>query len=148
LFFIVALLGKGNGLGLVASDLHAQPIARRCNAQVLVAQSANQIEGLSRGLLTRQAHRVVRDALFDRGTHVRSRPEESVRRHKPTQRLVRPLEVVGVDEQLDPSCAIGEVGEHRAREKLVPQRLPEALDLAQGLRVLRPALDVLDPVLA
>jgi len=37
-----------------------------------------------------------------------------------------------------------EVREHRSRQQLFPQRLPEALDLAAGLRMMRPALDVPD----
>jgi len=61
---------------------------------------------------------------------------------------VRPLEVVGVDEELNTTLAIGEVRKHRLREKLVPQRLPEALNLPERLRVLRPALDVPDALAA
>lgn len=56
------------------------------------------------------------------------------------------LEVVGVDEQSQAPRAVGEIGEHRARQELVPERLPESLDLAQRLRVLRPALHVPDAV--
>ena len=41
-----------------------------------------------------------------------------------------------------------EVREHRAREELLPHRLPEPLDLAAGLRVMRAALDVPDAVAA
>jgi hypothetical protein len=55
---------------------------------------------------------------------------------------VRTLEVVGVDEEAKPSLAVREVGKHGAGQKLVPQRFPEALNLAEGLRVLRPALHV------
>ncbi len=56
------------------------------------------------------------------------------------------VEVVGVDEEAEPLRAIGVVREDGAGEKLVPQRLPEALHLADGLRVLRPALDVPDAI--
>ncbi len=57
---------------------------------------------------------------------------------------MRALEVVCVDVQAQTSLAIAVVAEDRAREKLLPQRLPETLHLAQRLRVLRPALDVTD----
>jgi len=60
---------------------------------------------------------------------------------------VRPLEVVALDEEPEPPLAVGEVREHRATEKLVPQCLPETLDLAQRLGMLRPALDVTDSIL-
>jgi hypothetical protein len=59
---------------------------------------------------------------------------------------MRPLEVVVLDEQPHPPLAVLVIGEHRAREQLLPQRLPEPLDLPAGLRVLRPALQVLDAV--
>jgi hypothetical protein len=60
---------------------------------------------------------------------------------------VRSLEVVAFDEKPKSPLAIGEVCEDRAAEKLVPQCLPEALDLAERLRMLWPALDVPDPIL-
>ena len=56
------------------------------------------------------------------------------------------LEVIVLHEQRQPPLAVLEVGEHRPREQLLPQRLPEALDLAAGLRVVRAALHVLDAV--
>jgi hypothetical protein len=61
---------------------------------------------------------------------------------------MRSLEVVAFDEKPKTPLAIREVCEDRAAEKLVPQRLPEALDLSERLRVLWPALDVPDPILA
>jgi len=49
-----------------------------------------------------------------------------------------------LNEQSRSPLAVLEVGEHRAREELLPHRLPEALDLAAGLRVVRTALHVPD----
>jgi hypothetical protein len=57
---------------------------------------------------------------------------------------MRPPEVVGLHEERHPPLAVLEVGKHRTREEFVPQRLPKALDLAQRLRMVGPALDVLD----
>lgn len=57
---------------------------------------------------------------------------------------MRTLEVVVLDKQPDAPLAVLEVGEHRAGQQLLPQRLPEALDLAAGLRMMRPALHVPD----
>jgi hypothetical protein len=72
------------------------------------------------------------------------RLEESVGRYETFDALMRALEVVCVDVQAQPSLAIAVVAEDRAREKLLPQRLPETLHFAQRLRVLRSALDVTD----
>jgi hypothetical protein len=59
---------------------------------------------------------------------------------------VRPLEVVVLHEQRRTALAIVEVGKHRPRQELLPHRLPETLDLAAGLRVVRAALHVRDPL--
>jgi hypothetical protein len=47
-----------------------------------------------------------------------------------------------MDPVIAPLASVGEGGEDRLAQKLSPQRLPEALDLAQGLRVVRRAADV------
>jgi hypothetical protein len=59
---------------------------------------------------------------------------------------MRTLEVVVREVVLEPALRIDEVRKHRAAEKLVPQRLPEALDLAECLRMLRSTTNVLDAV--
>jgi hypothetical protein len=56
------------------------------------------------------------------------------------------LEVVVLDKKRYPALAVFEVGEHRAREQLLPQRLPEPLDLPAGLRMMWPALHMGDAV--
>jgi len=61
---------------------------------------------------------------------------------------VRALEVVVLDEQHASPLAVVEVGEHRARQELFPHRLPEALDLAARLRMVRAAFHVCDAVTA
>jgi hypothetical protein len=110
----------------------------------VLAQTAHQVEGLSLRLLLGQGQRVVGHSLFDRVPHLRRRPEESVRRHRSPDSLVRTTEVVGLYEERDPALAILEIRKDRPREKFLPQRLPEALDLSQRLRMVRPALDVTD----
>ena len=98
--------------------------------------------------MARERERVLRDRRLDRRAHLRGGSEEAVGRGQPRERLVRALEVVVLHEEPHPALAVGEVGEHGAREKLLPHRLPEALDLAAGLRVMRPALHVPDAVTA
>jgi len=93
-------------------------------------------------LLSRQPQRVVIDGALHRLTHLRRRLEVSVRGHEAIDALMRALKVVGIDEEPQPPLAITKVRKHRLGQKLLPERLPEALHLAQRLRVLRPALDV------
>jgi hypothetical protein len=97
-------------------------------------------------LFTRQAQRVLRDARLDRCTHRRGGAEEPISRRQAIQRLVRSLEVVMLHEQPHTSLAVLEVREHRARQELLPHRLPEPLNLAAGLRMVRAALHVCDPL--
>lgn len=59
---------------------------------------------------------------------------------------MRPLEVVVLDKQRHAPLAIVEVGEYGPRQELLPHRLPEALDLAARLWVVRAALHVRDAV--
>ena len=98
--------------------------------------------------MLRQAQRIGRHRRLDRRAHLRRRAEEPVRGRQPLQSLVRALEVVVLHEQRHPALAVGEVRKHRSRQELLPHRLPEALDLAAGLGVVRSALHVADPLAA
>ncbi|HTD57753.1 MAG TPA: hypothetical protein VK672_02560, partial [Solirubrobacteraceae bacterium] len=95
-------------------------------------------------MLERQPQRVGLHVLLDRRSHVRRRLEEAVRGREPLDTLVRALEIVGVDVEPQPPVAIGVVAEDRARQELLPERLPETLHFAQRLGVLWAALDVPD----
>lgn len=116
--------------------------------QVAIAEATDEVERFLRLLLVRETERVLGHALLDHRAHLRRRAEEAIRGHEPTERLMRPLEVVALDEERDALVAVGEVGKHRPRQKLVPERLPESLHLAHRLRVLRSALHVADAVQA
>lgn len=142
---MVLLLRQPDGLFLVP-HLHPQPVGPRRDREVPVPQPAHQVERLLQRLLLREPQRVRLHAPLHRRPHLRRAAEEAVRRHQAREPLVRPLEVVPVDEEPEPPRAVREVGEHRPRQELLPQRLPEPLDLPQGLRVLRPALQVSDPL--
>jgi hypothetical protein len=143
---IVALLADSNRLRLFLAHPYAHPAFGCCDAELPIAQLAHEVEGLLRRLLASKPQRVGFDRLLHRVAHLLRSPEESVGGHEPLERLVRTMEVVVIDEEREPPFAIRVVGEDRPRQKLVPQRLPESLDLAQRLRVLRPALHVTDPV--
>lgn len=119
-----------------------QLTARRSDGQALVSQLAGQIEGLSDRLLQCEAKGVLLHRRFNRRAHLRACAEVPVRGHQPLNSLMRPLEVVAVDEESQAALAVFEVREHRARQEFVPQCFPEALHLAQRLRVVRPRLEV------
>jgi hypothetical protein len=60
---------------------------------------------------------------------------------------VRPLVVVVLHPQPHPLAGGIEAVKLRSHQKLLPDRLPEAFDLAEGHGMMRPALEVVDPSL-
>jgi hypothetical protein len=142
---ILALLRQWDrGLLFAHAHLHA---ARRCvDGEIPIAQTPDKVERLPHRLLARKTQRVLRHRRLDRTPDLRRRSEEAVRGRKSLERLVWPLEVVVLHEERCAPLAVVEVGEDRPRQKLVPHRLPEALDLAAGLWMMRTALHVRDPV--
>jgi hypothetical protein len=118
---------------------------RACrDRQPLIAELSDDVERLARRLLEREPQLVRRHGALDLGTYVRGGAEEAVRGDKSVERLMRPLEVVVADEVFESALGVVDVREYGAAEKLVPQRLPESLDLAERLRVLRSTADVVD----
>lgn len=142
---MVSLLGERDRRFL-AADADLQSCPTRVDGEVLVPQPAHQVEGFPWRLLAREPQRIGRHCRLDRGSHLRGRAEEAIGGCQALERLVRSLEVVVLHEERASPLAIVEVGEYRARQELLPHRLPEALDLAAGLRVVRAALHVRDAV--
>jgi hypothetical protein len=64
--------------------------------------------------------------------HVPGHAVKPVRRTEAVDSLVGPLVIVIADPVIEPLARVGERGEDRVLEEFGPQRLPEALDLAQG----------------
>jgi len=124
---MVALLHKGNR-GLFAADADLQPRAARVDRQIPITQPPHEVEGRPRRLRLRQAQRIGRHCRLDRRTHLGRGTEEAVSRSEALQGLVRALEVVVLHEQQHPPLAVLEVGEHRAREQFLPQRLSTELE--------------------
>ena len=123
-------------------QLHLEARALRADAQRALSQLPHEVEGRARGLLQRELQRVSRDALLHRGAHLGGGREEAVGWRQAPNALVGPLEVVGVHEEGEALLQVGEVLEDGAGEKLLPQRLPEALDFPQRRRVVGAALHV------
>lgn len=111
-----------------------------------IAQLSGQVERLPQRLLLRQAQRVLLHLRLDARAHLTCGAEVPIRRGHTLKPLMRSLEVVVLDEQRHSALAVLKVGEHRATEQFLPQRLPEPLDLPAGLWMMRPALHVRDAV--
>jgi hypothetical protein len=89
---------------------------------------------------------VVGDAALDHRAQLLCDRKEPIRRAEVTERLVRPAVVVVLDPRLHPLLRLLEAVELRAGKEVRPDRLPEPLDLTQGLRVMRGAAEVMDTV--
>jgi hypothetical protein len=144
---MIDLLGKGDG-GLLGPDADLEACAACIDREIAVAQASDEVEGLARGLLSRKPQCIGRHRRLDRRAYLRRRAEEAVRGGEALDCLVRALEVVVLNKEHRAALAVIEVRKHRAGEELLPHRLPEALDLAAGLRVMRAALHVADAVAA
>jgi hypothetical protein len=142
---MIGLLRKGNG-GLLGAHPYLERGSACVDGEVAVTEAPHEVKGLTRGLLLGQAKGVGRYRRLDRRPDLRRRAEEAIRGRQALDRLVRALEVVVLNEEPRAALAVVEIGEHRAREELLPHRLPEALDLAAGLGMMRAALHVPDAV--
>jgi hypothetical protein len=127
----------------LASDVDLQTALASRDRQPLIAELADDVEGFTWRLLQREPDLVRLHGAFDLGAHVLRRLEETVGRHEAVECLMRTLEVVVADEVLESVLRICHVREDSPPQKFLPQGLPEALDLAERLRMLRPAPDVL-----
>ena len=96
--------------------------------------------------LSAQGHlqQVVLDARFDGFAQLRGDLKEAVGRTKTFDALMRPLVVVVFDPKADAFPGRIEALELGAGEELLPDRFPEALNLAQRHRVMRAGLEVSD----
>jgi hypothetical protein len=144
-FFILTLLRERDGR-LFTADTHLQPRTAGADRQIAIPQPADQVERLTGRLLARQTQRVRRHRGFDRCAYGGRRTKEAIRRGQSLQPLMGTLEVVVLHEQPHPPLAVLEVRKHGARQKLLPHRLPEPLDLPAGLGMMRAALHVRDPL--
>ena len=110
-------------------------------------QAADHVEG-SLGLAA-QGHlqQVFLDAGLDGFAQFAGDLKEAVRRTKTFDALVGPLVVVIFDPEPDPLPGRFETFELRPGQELLPDRLPEALDLAERHRVMGPGFEMSDAAL-
>jgi hypothetical protein len=130
-------------LGAIA-DVDLEALLAGCDRQALIAELTDDVKRLARRLLERQPQRVRGDRALDLGAHVRRGLEEAICRNVPVERLVWSLKVVVRQVVREALLRVDGVREDRATEKLVPECLPEALDLAERLRMLRSTADVVN----
>jgi len=113
----------------------------------LLAEPADHVERLLGFAAERELQDVRLDAALDHVPQLVGDAKEAIGRAEAVQALMRAAMVVMLHPQPDPLAGRLEAVELGAGEELLPDRLPEALDLAQGHRVMRSALEVMDPVL-
>ncbi len=112
-----------------------------------LAQPAHHVEGALGFPAERELEHVLLDAPLDHLPELLRDAEEAVGRAEALQGLGGPPVVVVLHPQPDPRAGRLEAVELRAGEELLPDRLPEAFDLAQGHGMMRPALQVADSIL-
>jgi hypothetical protein len=130
----------------VGRYVHPHLPAFRSYRHRLVAHPPHHVERLRRTAAQRQLLDISLDASFHRHAQFLLDRKEPVRRTQTLQPLVRPLVVVIFQPPADPFPRLLEIRELRPHQELLPDRLPEPLDLAQGHRVMRTAADMVDPV--
>jgi len=131
----------------LAVHLHTHALVFRRDHQRLLAHTADHVERLLRLAMPRQQRHVGSHAAFDRGAFLLVDREEPVCRAQPAETLMRPAVVVVLHPPREALPRLVEGFEARLDEELVLERLPQSLDLAQCLGMLRRTADVMDVVI-
>jgi hypothetical protein len=113
----------------------------------LAFHAADHVEGGFGFTAQRHLQQVFLDAGFDGLAQLGGDLEKAVRRTKTFNALVRPFVVVIADPEADALPGRLEAFELSPGEKLLPDRFPEAFNLAQRHRVMGPGLEVMGAVL-
>lgn len=113
----------------------------------LTFHAADHVEGRLGFAAQRQLQQVFLDAGFDGFAQLGGDLKVAVGRAKSFDTLVRPLVVIIFDPEADAFSGRVEALELGAGQELLPDAFPEALDFAQGHRVMRPGFEVVSPVL-
>jgi hypothetical protein len=133
-------------LGAIDEHLHAALL--RPDHHRLLAQPPHHVEGALGFPAERELQHVLLDTALDHLPELLRDGKEAIRRAEPLQGLVGPAVVVVLHPEPDPLAGRLEALELGALEKLLPDRLPEALDLPQRHGMVRAALEVVDSILA
>ncbi|OGV84873.1 MAG: hypothetical protein A2340_16510 [Lentisphaerae bacterium RIFOXYB12_FULL_60_10] len=126
-------------------DPHLSPV--RLQHHILLTHPSHHIEWRLRPTPQRQLLQVGFQTPFHRFTYLLLDREEPVRRTHPFDPLVRPLMVVVFQPVPNPFLGILEALEPGPLQELLPDRLPEPLDLSQRHRMMRRTSNMMDTVL-
>ncbi|HME58507.1 MAG TPA: hypothetical protein VKF63_09220, partial [Terracidiphilus sp.] len=118
------------------------------NDHGLLAHPPHHVERTVRLPPQRQFQHVLLDAALDDLAQFLGNGKEAIGRTQPLQGLMGSSVVVMLHPQPNPFAGRLETVELGALQKLLPDRLPEAFDLTQGHGMMRPTLNVVDPILA
>jgi hypothetical protein len=113
----------------------------------LLAQPPDHVERFLRLAAQRQFLDVGGDPLLDHLAQLRRNGEVPIRRTQAVQALVRAFVIVELHPQPHPLTGLLEAVKLRPRQELLPDRFPEPLDLPERHRMMRRALEVMDPIL-
>ena len=114
----------------------------------LLAHPPHHVERAARLPAQRQFQHIVLNATLDNLAQLLGNGKEAIGRTQPLQGLMRPPMVVVLHPQPNPFAGRLEAVKLGALQELFPEGLPEAFDLAQGHGMMRPALNVVHPILA
>jgi hypothetical protein len=132
----------------LAIDEHLHLPLLGTNDHGLLAHPPHHVEGAVRLPSQRQLQHVVLNAALDDLAQFLGDGKEAIGRTQPLQGLMGPPVVVVLHPEPNPLAGRLETVKLRAHQILLPDRLPEAFDLAQGHGMMRPAFNVVDPILA
>lgn len=113
----------------------------------LLTDLTDEVNRLARRFVQGKAQLVLLQLTLQRGAQSTLRLKEAICWHQPPDSLVRTKVVVVAKPMPEPAPCILEVLRLRTIPKLVAHGLPQPLALPQGLRVVRAAHDVLNPLL-
>jgi hypothetical protein len=114
----------------------------------LLAHPPHHVEGTARLPSQRHFQHIVLNAALDDLAQFLGNGKEAVGRTQPLQGLMGPPMVVVLHPQPNPFTGRLEAVKLGALQELLPDGLPEAFDLAQGHGMMRPAFNVVYPILA
>lgn len=133
--------------GLLAVDAQLHAALLGLDHDRLLAEPAHHVERLLGFAAEGEFQDVGLDPALDDLPEFLGDAEEAIGGTETVEALVRAAMIVMLHPQPDPLAGGLEAVELGAGEELLPDRLPEALDLPQRHRVVRSALEVVHPIL-
>lgn len=144
---LVEVIDKFLFLVLLITDTEFEFALLGAQDDGLAVEPAHHVEGRLGFAAQGQLQEVVLNARFDGFAQLGLDLEEAIRRAETFDALMRSFVVVVFDPEFDALAGRLEALELGAGEELLPETLPEALDLAQGHGMVRPALEMGHPIL-